>query len=101
MSTTSTREPIRLLVFAASLRTGSLNARLADLAAVAIAGEGGEVDSASMHDFDAPSYDADVQSADGFPPGAEEFRRRLEACDGFVTSPYFSLNGCASENMSG
>ena len=38
-----------------------------------------------MRDFDAPSYDADLQ-ANGFPRGAEEFRRRLDACDGFVVA---------------
>jgi chromate reductase len=82
----SSREPIRLLVFAASLRSGSVNRRLAELAAVTIAANGGEVDRAAMRDFDAPSYDADLQDGDGFPPGAEEFRRRVEACDGFVVA---------------
>jgi chromate reductase, NAD(P)H dehydrogenase (quinone) len=37
-----------------------------------------------MNEFDTPSYNADVQDADGFPPGALELRRRLERCDGFV-----------------
>jgi NAD(P)H-dependent FMN reductase len=82
----SSREPIRLLVFAASLRDGSLNRRLAELAAVTIAANGGQVDRASMREFDAPSYDADLQDGDGFPPGAEEFRRRVEVCDGFVVA---------------
>jgi NAD(P)H-dependent FMN reductase len=86
MMVPSSREPIRLLVFAASLRDGSLNRRLAELAAVTIAANGGEVDRASMRDFDVPSYDADLQHGDGFPPGAEEFRRRVEACDGFVVA---------------
>jgi chromate reductase, NAD(P)H dehydrogenase (quinone) len=39
-----------------------------------------------MRDFDASSYDQDVQQEQGFPPGAEEFRRRLEACQGFVVA---------------
>jgi NAD(P)H-dependent FMN reductase len=80
------REPIRLLVFSASLRRDSLNTRLASLAATTIEANDGEVDLASMRDFDAPSYDADVQNREGFPTGAEEFRRRLELCDGFVIS---------------
>lgn len=80
------REPVRLLVFAASLRRDSLNAQLADLAAACIEANGGHVDVASMRDFDAPSYDQDVQREGGFPPGAEEFRRRLEACHGFVVA---------------
>ena len=77
-------EPVRLLVFGASLRHDSLNARLAQLAAVTIEANGGVVDLATMLDFDAPSYDSDVEAAEGFPAGAQELRRRLERSDGFV-----------------
>ena len=80
------REPVRFLVFAASLRRGSLNSQLAELAATCISANGGQVDVASMRDFDAPSYDQDVQHEEGFPAGAEEFRRRLQACQGFVVA---------------
>src|SRR5580700_3547547 len=80
------RQPVRFLVFSASLRRDSLNTRLAELAAAAIEAGGGDVDVAAMRDFDAPSYDQDVQHEQGFPPGAEEFRRRLEACQGFVVA---------------
>ncbi len=80
------REPVRFLVFSASLRRGSLNSQLAELAATCISANGGQVDVAAMRDFDAPSYDQDVQREQGFPPGAEEFRRRLEACQGFVVA---------------
>ena len=79
-------EPVRFLVFSASLRRGSLNTRLVELAAAAIEAGGGDVDVAAMRDFDAPSYDQDVQREEGFPPGAEEFRRRLEACHAFVVA---------------
>jgi NAD(P)H-dependent FMN reductase len=78
------RQPIALLVFAASLRAGSLNRRLAELAAVTIEANGGHADRATMQEFDAPSYDQDVQDQVGFPLGAQEFRRRLELCDAFV-----------------
>lgn len=80
------REPIRFLVFAASLRRDSYNAQLAALAADCIRSHGGEADLASMADFDCPSYNQDVQTELGFPTGAKEFRRRLEACDAFVIS---------------
>ena len=80
------REPVRFLVFSASLRRGSLNSQLAELAATCISANGGQVDVASMRDFDAPSYDQDVQHEEGFPAGAEEFRRRLEECQGFVVA---------------
>ena len=80
------REPVRFLVFSASLREESLNARLADLAASTVEAHGGTVDRAAMTDFDCPSYNFDVQHGGGFPSGADEFRRRLEACDAFVVS---------------
>lgn len=82
----ASREPVRYLVFSASLRTDSLNTQLARLAAESIEANGGEVDLASMREFDAPSYDADVQREEGFPSGAEMLQRRLEACDAFVVS---------------
>jgi chromate reductase len=86
MNASRSRESVRFLVFSASLRSGSLNTRLAQLAAVTIEANGGDVDLASMRDFDAPSYDGDVQDREGFPPGPEALRRRLEQCDGFVIS---------------
>ena len=78
------REPLTILVFSASLRAESLNTRLARLAAAAIERHGGTVDVGSMRDFDAPSFDADVEAADGMPPGARALRERLEASNGFV-----------------
>jgi NAD(P)H-dependent FMN reductase len=82
----SLRERVRYLVFSASLRTDSLNTKLAGLAAVTIEANGGEVDLAAMREFDSPSYDADVQGEHGFPAGAEMLHLRLQACDAFVVS---------------
>jgi len=85
------KEPVRYLVFSASLRPGSVNAKLAQLAAGAIAQHGGTVDLAALSAFDSPSYNQDVQTHGGFPPGATELRRRLEANDGFViASPEYN-----------
>jgi chromate reductase, NAD(P)H dehydrogenase (quinone) len=86
MNESRSREQIGFLIFSASLREGSLNTRLAALAADAIEANGGDVDMASMADFDCPSYNGDVQDRDGFPAGARELQRRLEQCDGFVIS---------------
>src|SRR6476660_9635275 len=84
MPDASHREPVRFLAFSASLREESLNSQLIRLAATTIEANEGEVELAAMHDFDVRSYNADVQSEEGFPPAAEEFRRRLEASDAFV-----------------
>jgi len=87
------REPVRFLVFSASLRTGSLNLRLAKLAKKIIEQHGGEVDLAEMADFEVPSYDQETQDAYGFPPGAEAFRSRLVANDAFViASPEYNAS---------
>ena len=91
MAQAPSREPVRFLVFSASLRRDSLNAQLAALAVAAIEANGGAIDLASMSDFDVPSYDEDVQEDRGFPSGAEEFRMRLGACDAFViASPEYN-----------
>ena len=85
------RGAVRVLVFSASLREGSLNTRLATLARRAIEKFGGEVDLASMREFDGPSYDGDLETRDGIPPGARELVRRLEASDAFViASPEYN-----------
>jgi NAD(P)H-dependent FMN reductase len=87
------REPVRLLVFAASLRADSLNARLARLASDAVVRHGGTVEAGSMREFDAPSYDGDFESDEGMPPGAEALRQRLEATSGFIiVSPEYNAS---------
>ncbi|MBV9162911.1 MAG: NAD(P)H-dependent oxidoreductase [Pseudonocardiales bacterium] len=86
-------QPVRCLVFPASLRHDSLNGRLAALAVRTIEAYSGKVDSATMREFDCPSYDGDVQDAEGFPPGAEELRRRLGEADAFViSSPEYNFS---------
>jgi chromate reductase, NAD(P)H dehydrogenase (quinone) len=48
------REPMRYLVFSASPRRGSLNSRLASLAAPTLECLGSDADLASMREFDPP-----------------------------------------------
>ena len=87
------RQPIRCLVFGASLRRGSLNDRLAALAADVVEEQGATVDRASMAEFDCPSYDFDVEQSDGLPAPAVEFCRRLKATDAFiVASPEYNAS---------
>lgn len=75
---------MRILVFGASLRESSLNARLATLVA-RIATEGGaDVDFASFREFAMPVFDGDVEQRDGLPAGALELVSRIEASDAIV-----------------
>lgn len=77
---------LKVLIFAASLRSKSLNGKLAALAARIAERSGAAVDLASMRDFDVPLYDGDLEKAEGIPPGAQELKRRLEGSDAFILS---------------
>src|SRR5262249_17794943 len=80
------QNPVRFLVFAASLEKNSINRRLAKLAARIIEEHEGIVDFASMSEFDCPSFSSTIQ-----PLQAEEFRNRLLANDAFViASPEYN-----------
>jgi chromate reductase len=84
---------VRLLAFAASLKRESLNRKLINLA-VELAREAQvEVDLADFREFDMPLYDADLQHSAGFPEGAQELARRIEAVDGLmIASPEYNYS---------
>jgi NAD(P)H-dependent FMN reductase len=85
--------PLRVLVFAASLRANSLNSKLARLAARHVEEYGATADLAAMRDFDVPSFDADIETGDGVPGGASELNRRLTECDAFIiASPEYNAS---------
>ena len=85
--------PVRVLVFAASLRAGSLNGRLAERVRWVLERHGAAVDLARMSDFDVPSFNHDVEARDGLPAGARELNRRLLANDAFViVSPEYNAS---------
>jgi chromate reductase, NAD(P)H dehydrogenase (quinone) len=89
----SHRGPVRFLVFSASTRAESLNGRLACLAATTIEAGGGSVDLRPMSDFETPTYNADIQDADGFPPGADRLRECVQTNDAFViASPEYNAS---------
>jgi NAD(P)H-dependent FMN reductase len=93
MSASAPSRPVRVFVFAGSLRADSLNRKLAALATRVVQKDGATVDFASMHDFEVPSYDGDVEGADGIPAGASEFRRRLVESDAFIiASPEYNAS---------
>jgi chromate reductase len=80
------QEPLRFLIFSASLRKDSLNTRLAKLAAIVIEKNGGKADFANMNEFDCPSFNQDLELDGSNPSGAEEFRKRILANDAFIIS---------------
>src|SRR6202042_2997688 len=83
---------LKILVIPGSLRTGSLNARLAAGAAYQFAQGGAEVTRISLGDFPLPIYDGDLQSRFGVPKNAVNLKRMMSAHHGvlIVTPEYNS-----------
>jgi chromate reductase, NAD(P)H dehydrogenase (quinone) len=83
---------LKILVIPGSLRTGSLNARLAAAAAYQFAQAGAEVTRISLADFPLPIYDGDLQSKSGVPKHAINLKRMIGAHHGvlMVTPEYNS-----------
>src|SRR5262245_42192524 len=90
---TGNRSPVRVLIFSGSRRENSLNTKLARLARDEVEATGATVDYALIQEFDCPSYDGDIEDADGLPEGAHELKRRLEASDALiVASPEYNAS---------
>jgi NAD(P)H-dependent FMN reductase len=84
---------VRLLVLGASLREGSLNDRLATLAANVAEGKGAAVERATMSQFECPAYDLDVETSTGLPAGAQALHDKLQSVDGFmIASPEYNAS---------
>ena len=83
---------LKILVIPGSLRTGSLNARLAATAAYEFAQAGADVTRISLADFPLPIYDGDLQSKSGVPKHAVNLKRMIGAHHGvlIVTPEYNS-----------
>ena len=83
---------LKILVIPGSLRTGSLNAKLAAVAAYQFAQSGVEVTRISLADFPLPIYDGDLQTRSGVPKNAVDLKRMIGAHHGvlIVTPEYNS-----------
>src|SRR5258705_5160818 len=83
---------LKILVIPGSLRSGSLNARLAAVAAHEFAQSGVEITRISLSDFPLPIYDGDLQAKSGVPKNAVNLKRLIGAHHGvlIVTSEYNS-----------
>lgn len=75
---------VRVFVLGGSLSSTSLNNRLATLAADVVGAKGGTAESATIAEFDAPSYDRDLEVASGPPAGAHAFCERLKHTDALI-----------------
>jgi NAD(P)H-dependent FMN reductase len=75
---------LKILVIPGSLRTGSLNARLAAAIAHELAQSGADVSRVSLSDFPLPIYDGDLQAKSGVPKHAVNLKRMIGAHHGVV-----------------
>ena len=86
---------VKLLAFAGSTRTGSLNQALLDLAVADARARGAEVTAIRLKDFALPLYDGDLEASD-FPAKARELKALFQTHHGFlIASPEYngSLSG--------
>lgn len=84
---------MKLLAFSTSLRAGSFNHKLIELAARIARRDGAEVDLADFHEFDMPLYDADANREEGLPTGALALERRIMHADALlVATPEYNYS---------
>jgi chromate reductase, NAD(P)H dehydrogenase (quinone) len=83
---------LKILVIPGSLRSGSLNAKLAAAAAYELVQADAEVTRISLGDFPLPIYDGDLQNKSGVPKNAINLKRMIGAHHGvlIVTPEYNS-----------
>lgn len=83
---------LKILVIPGSLRTGSLNTKLAATIALELAQAGAEVTRISLSDYPLPIYDGDLQAKSGVPKNAVNLKRMMASHHGvlIVTPEYNS-----------
>jgi chromate reductase len=84
---------LKILVIPGSLRSGSLNAKLAAVAAYQFAQAGAEVTRISLADFPLPIYDGDLQTKSGVPKNAINLKRMIGAHSGvLIVTPEYNAS---------
>ena len=79
---------VRILVFAGSARTGSLNKKLARVAAAAVRTAGAEATLIDLADYPMPLYDGDLEAREGVPASARKLKDLFIANQGLlIVSP--------------
>ena len=83
--------PTRILVFAGSIRTNALSAKLAALAAKELALAEAQVTHISLADYPLPLYDGDLEQDRGVPENATKLARLIAASQGvFIATPEYN-----------
>lgn len=74
----------RILAFAGSLRSASLNRKLLAVAVAGARAAGAEVTPIDLRDFALPLYDGDLEAAQGIPPQARALKGLFKAHHGLL-----------------
>ena len=81
----------RILIFAGSIRNGSLHRQLAMEAAARLQAAGAEATFADLRDYPMPLYDGDLEAGEGIPPAARAFKELVRQHDAIViASPEYN-----------
>ncbi|HXI06617.1 MAG: NADPH-dependent FMN reductase [Bradyrhizobium sp.] len=84
---------LKILVIPGSLRTGSLNAKLAATVAHELAMAGADVTRISLADFPLPIYDGDLQAKSGVPKNAVNLKRMMGLHQGvLIVTPEYNAS---------
>lgn len=83
---------MKVLAFALSLRQGSFNKKLLNLAVESCKAQSVEIEVLSLLDYELPAYSEDIQNR-GFPETAERFKQKLETADALIiASPEYNFS---------
>jgi len=77
---------VRLLALSGSLRTGSFNRRVVDIAAASARAAGADVEAVDLRDFPLPHYDADLERSEGVPERALALKDLFCGADGYLVA---------------
>ena len=84
---------LKILVIPGSLRTGSLNAKLAATIAAELAQADAEITRISLADFPMPIYDGDLQAKSGVPKTAHNLKRMMVSHHGvLIVTPEYNAS---------
>ncbi|MGB1006657.1 MAG: NADPH-dependent FMN reductase, partial [Thalassobaculaceae bacterium] len=73
-----------ILVFAGSLRAGSMNRQLAAASAAAVEAAGGTAELLELADYPMPMYDEDEETRSGLPEPVRAFKAKVVAAPGYI-----------------
>jgi NAD(P)H-dependent FMN reductase len=80
-----------ILAFAGSTRKESWNKKLIAVAVGGARSAGADVTLIDLRDYPMPLFDGDLESAEGLPPKAKEFKRLMQAHQGLlISSPEYN-----------